>query len=105
METNVITGWVSTLKKSLERRWSSRCLVPVSTEASWMVALAVDARASSATTAVPSKSRKTPRTLLIRCRTVKEISEWAGSIAQVPASRPGMVVSVLDMARLQKSGD
>jgi hypothetical protein len=89
-----MTGLVSTSKKSLERRWSSRCFVPVSTDESWMVASARESAALSATTSEPSNSRNTPRTLLIRCRTVKEISEWVGSMTQVPGSRPVLVSAV-----------
>ena len=33
-----------------------------------------------------------PRTLLIRCRTVKAISVWVGSMVQVPATSPGASV-------------
>ena len=38
----------------------------------------------------PVKPVNVPRTFdTIRWRTVKETSEWAGSMAQVPAVRPG----------------
>jgi hypothetical protein len=74
----VICGVSAALKKSPERRWSSRCWVPVLIEASWMVALATEAPGSSATTTLPSNSSNLPRTLLIRWRTVKPISLWLG---------------------------
>jgi hypothetical protein len=66
VETKVISGYLSISKKSLDRRWSSRCWLPVSIEAILTVAVARDAATSSATSTAPSNSRNTPRTLDIR---------------------------------------
>ena len=62
----VISGKVATSKKSGERRWSSRCCQLVSTLAVLMLTATADAAGSAASySTVPSKSSKTPRTVLI----------------------------------------
>lgn len=56
----------------------------------------VEAKTSSAMSMRPVNSVKTPRTVVIMCRTLKVISEWSGSIRQVPAVISGAVmVSVM----------
>jgi hypothetical protein len=65
--------------------------VPVSTEDRSIVACADDDSRSSATTTEPSNVLKVPRTLLIRCRTVKATSVCVGSMVQVPAVTAGTV--------------
>ena len=60
----------------------------VVTEALVMATSTVLAVGTPVVTIVPEKSAKVPRTLLIRCRTVKPTVEWLGSTVQVPATRP-----------------
>ena len=60
-----------------------------------MVAVAVVSPSVEPVTSVPSKVSNWPRTLLIRCRTVKPTSEWEGSMVQVPAMRPDSVTTVI----------
>src|SRR3954454_1928321 len=43
VEANVISGYSSMARKSLLRRWASRCSLRVSMLAAWMVRVAVDA--------------------------------------------------------------
>ena len=101
METKVIVGWFSTSKKSADRRWSSRPAVPVSIVLRSTDTLTVEAVMSSAVTMVPSKPVNLPRTLPMRWRTVKPISVWVVSSAQVPVV---MAEAVLVMSLLEKYG-
>jgi hypothetical protein len=65
--------------------WSSRCSLPVSTDARSIVAATDEPSGSSLVTIVTSELVNRPRTLLImRWRTEKAISECAGSAFQVP---------------------
>src|SRR6476660_9866571 len=70
-------------------------------EAMSMVASTEEVRGSSATVIEPVKPVKVPRTFdTIRWRTVKETSEWAGSMFQLPAvSRGVTVVEDVDIGR------
>ena len=62
--TKVISGKVSTSKKSALRRCASRSAVPVETDAVWMATVATLSASSSATSTVPETSENDPRTLL-----------------------------------------
>ena len=82
-----MVGYVSTSKKSAERRWPSRC--------SWFVVIELrstsrsteDSSGFSAVTMLPENSANRPRTFVTtRWRTTKPTSEWAGSMSQVPAT-------------------
>jgi hypothetical protein len=61
----------------------------VLTDATAISARTVEAVRSSAIVISPSTSANVPRTRLIRCRTAKPITLWAGSIRQVPLGTPG----------------
>lgn len=68
-----------------------------------MVAFTDESERFSAMTSSASKRLKVPRTLLtIMWRTLKETSEWVGSIDQVPGTRPGM--SEIDGVRVSVVG-
>jgi hypothetical protein len=94
VEVNVIEGFSPVPKKSLVRRWVSRCasLVSIvsaliSTETRPLVKL------SPSVSIVPDSSVKRPRTLVNMCRTVNDAPEWLGSIVQTvvtPLSVPAL---------------
>src|SRR3954451_25089146 len=83
---NVIGPLFSTSKKSAERRCASRFSSRVLIELRSIEAVA---DGFSPVTIWPSNFSNRPRTLLIRWRAVNPISEWLGSMLQVPA---GMLV-------------
>jgi len=59
-------------------------------------AVTEDAAGSSAICSAPLNVRNVPRTLLtMRCRTVKDTSEWLGSMVQVPVCSPLMGAMVV----------
>ena len=74
-------------KKSGERRWSSRCSLPVSIEARSISAVTDESSGFSAVTSSPANLVNLPRTLLtIMCRTENPTSECRVSMVQVPAT-------------------
>src|SRR5215212_6678799 len=84
VEVNVIFGFSPVPKKSLVRRWASRCAsfvsmvsALISTETRPLVKLL------PSVSIVPDSSEKRPRTLVNMCRTVNDAPEWLGSIVQV----------------------
>src|ERR687889_729098 len=84
VERNVIVGFSPVPKKSLVRRWASRCASLVS-----MVSALISTetrpsvKLSPSVSIVPDSSVKRPRTLVNMCRTVNDAPEWLGSIVQV----------------------
>src|SRR5262249_30066525 len=93
LETNSIFGYFSTSKKSALRRCSSRRGSPLLTLAASTVADTDDWNGSSAIVIDPSRSPKTPRTVVqIRCRATNSTDDCDASIDQVPGS---MMVPVL----------
>jgi hypothetical protein len=83
------SSWpASASKKSVERRWPSRCSLFVVIDALLIRTFTRDSAGSSVVTISPENSVKLPRTLLIRWRTLKPTAEWLGSMVQVPAFRP-----------------
>ena len=82
--TNVSVGYLSTAKKSSDRRCASRSGVLVSMLAAWIVKVTDDrAGCSSSNSMAPSKSAKRPRTFEMRWRTWNAASEWVLSMAYV----------------------
>src|SRR5215203_1887440 len=81
VERNVIFGFSPVPKKSLVRRWASRCASLVSMVSAL---ISTDTRPSMklspSVSIVPESSVKRPRTLVNMCRTVNEAPEWLGSI-------------------------
>ena len=103
VETKVILGAASVLKKSELRRCPSRSALLVSTELKSTSAVTELAAASVSTCTVPVKELKRPRTLdRPRWRTVKPTSLCAGSTAQVPEAMVGVVT--VDMGGLLVQG-
>ena len=75
-------------KKSADRRWASRCSLWVVIEALSIRTVDRGLRRIAPGAISPENSVNRPRTLLIRWRTLKPTSECAGSMVQVPATRP-----------------
>src|SRR5215207_2278908 len=88
VETKVISGNVSISRKSLLRRWASRCSLRVSMLSALTVTVTDDLLGSSPSScAVPSNSLKAPRTLVtIACRATNPIRVCAGSRVYWPVS-------------------
>ena len=89
VETKRISGWASTEKKSVERRWASRSPLLVLIEARSMIASTLVSAIVSPTVTVASKRSNRPRTLAKpRCRIENSTAEWVRSGCQTPVRRP-----------------
>src|SRR4051812_36364039 len=109
VDLNVIVGFSPVPKKSLVRRWPSRCVSLVSMLSAL---ISTETRPSvkllPSVSIVPDSSVNRPRTLVNMCRTVNDAPEWLGSIVQtvlVPVSVPALVsVSVVLISCLLNCG-
>src|SRR5918998_3199579 len=83
VDLKVIVGFSPVPKKSLVRRWASRCASLVSMVSAL---ISTETRPSvkllPSVSIVPDSSVKRPRTLVNMWRTVNEAPEWLGSIIQ-----------------------
>src|SRR5215213_9714557 len=83
VDLNVIVGFSPVPKKSLVRRWPSRCASLVSMLSAL---ISTETRPSikllPSVLMVPESSVNRPRTLVNMCRTVNDAPEWLGSIVQ-----------------------
>ena len=99
-------GWVSTSKKSAERRCVSRCSWLVSMLAASMVPV-TEVSPSASVVIEPEKVENRPRTVAITmCLTEKPMLEWEGSMFQVPAGTrvrvAGAAVVAIEVAPLER---
>src|SRR5918993_1437855 len=83
VDVKVIDGFSPVPKKSLVRRWASRCVSLVSMLSALIsTETRPSVKLSPSVSIVPDSSVKRPRTLVNMCRTVNEAPEWLGSIIQ-----------------------
>ena len=102
--TKSMVGNSSALRKSAERRWSSRICWPLSIDAASRLTRTVEASGFSRSRA-RSKSRifMLPRTVVtIMCFALKVTDEWAGSRVQVMSLAPGSCM--IDSATISTYG-
>src|SRR5215208_176020 len=83
VDAKVIVGFSPVPKKSLVRRWPSRCASLVSMLSALIsTETRPSVRLSPSVSIVPESSVNRPRTLVNMCRTVNDAPEWLGSIIQ-----------------------
>ena len=82
VDSKVISGYCSIARKSLLRRWASRCSCRVSMLAAWMTSLTEDWETTSSMCTVPSNSVNCPRTFVtMACRATNPTVVCATSMA------------------------
>src|ERR671910_206192 len=97
VDLNVIVGFSPVPKKSLVRRWASRCASLVSMLSALISTdTRPSARLSPSVSMVPERSVNRPRTLVNMCRTVNDAPEWLGSIIQTVLAAVPDPVAVAD---------
>src|SRR5829696_3598463 len=101
VDENVIVGFSPVPKKSLVRRWASRCASLVSMLSALIsTETRPSVRLSPSVSMVPDSSVNRPRTLVNMCRTVNDAPEWLGSIVQTvlaAVSEPTVVAACVEL--------